>query len=199
MRAAVFSVLHADDAHSWLQEGHIDAARAWELGVADAQQMEDVLPISHWLTRQPQTGIRHMLQLTCSGLKAAVQVGIVEHAARVQSLATNARGQLQRRAIPSESGSTYLESADQPPTLRAAGIHALEVYVQRHCASAAELEVAHGLQGKVTSGLMVREWAACDEDENVVSMALTVARRLIERQGVRHKDVGMLQVKRIML
>ena len=47
------------------------------------------------------------------------------------------------------------------------GIHALEVYVPRHCASAASLERAHKVEGKYTVGLMMREWAVCDEDEDV--------------------------------
>eukprot|EP00964_Phaeocystis_antarctica_P006023 scaffold3296_cov90-Phaeocystis_antarctica.AAC.1 len=41
---------------------------------------------------------------------------------------------------------------------------------------------------------MMREWSACDEDEDVVTMALTAVRRLVERCGVRWEDIGMLQV-----
>ena len=59
---------------------------------------------------------------------------------------------------------------------------------------AAELEAAHGEPGKYTEGLMMREWSACDEDEDVVTMALTAVRRLVERCGVRWEDIGMLQV-----
>ena len=77
---------------------------------------------------------------------------------------------------------------------RHAGIHALEVYTPRHCASAAALEAAHDCAGKYTEGLLMREWAACDEDEDVVSMALTAVRRLVEGCGVRWADVGMVQV-----
>ena len=77
---------------------------------------------------------------------------------------------------------------------RHAGLHALEVYVPRHAVSAAELETAHGVPGKYTVGLRMAEWAACDEDEDVVSMALTAVRRLVEAQGLRYEDVGMLQV-----
>ena len=40
----------------------------------------------------------------------------------------------------------------------------------------------------------MREWSACDEDEDVVTMALTAVRRLVERCGVRWEDIGMLQV-----
>ena len=64
----------------------------------------------------------------------------------------------------------------------------------RHAVDAAELEAAHGEPGKYTEGLMMREWSACDEDEDVVTMALTAVRRLVERCGVRWQDIGMLQV-----
>ena len=64
----------------------------------------------------------------------------------------------------------------------------------RHAVDAAELEAAHGVPGKYTEGLMMREWSTCDEDEDVVTMALTAVRRLVERCGVRWEDIGMLQV-----
>ena len=64
----------------------------------------------------------------------------------------------------------------------------------RHAVDAAELEAAHGVPGKYTEDLMMREWSACDEDEDVVTMALTAVRRLVERCGVRWEDIGMLQV-----
>ena len=66
--------------------------------------------------------------------------------------------------------------------------------VHRHAVDAAELEAAHGVPGKYTEGLMMREWSACDEDEDVVTMALTAVRRLVERCGVCWEDIGMLQV-----
>ena len=83
---------------------------------------------------------------------------------------------------------------DPPSVSRYAGIHALEVYTPRQCVSAAELERAHNIVGKYTEGLMMREFAACDEDENVVTMALTVLSRLVETHGLRYKDIGVLQV-----
>ena len=64
----------------------------------------------------------------------------------------------------------------------------------RHAVDAAKLEAAHGVPGKYTEGLMMREWSACDEDEDVVTMALTAVRRLVERCGVQWEDIGMLQV-----
>ena len=63
-------------------------------------------------------------------------------------------------------------------------------------ASAAELERAHNVDGKYTIGLMMREWAACDEDEDVVSMALTVLRRLIEKHGVQHRRWACCRCRR---
>ena len=83
---------------------------------------------------------------------------------------------------------------DPPSVSRHVGIHALEVCTPRQCVSAAELERAHNIVGKYTEGLMMREFAACDEDENVVTMALTVLSRLVETHGLRYKDIGMVQV-----
>ena len=119
----------------------------------------------------------------------------MEERALVQSRAVDARERL--RAATATSASKHLKCPQQEHhaiALRHAGIHVLEVYVPRHCTSAADLERAHKVEGKYTVGLMMREWAACDEDEDVVSMALTVVRRLIERHSVRHLDIGMLQV-----
>ena len=73
-------------------------------------------------------------------------------------------------------------------------LRSIVLSVHRHAVDAAELEAAHGVPGKYTEGLMMREWSACDEDEDVVTMALTAVRRLVERCGVRWEDIGMLQV-----
>jgi 3-hydroxy-3-methylglutaryl CoA synthase len=40
---------------------------------------------------------------------------------------------------------------------------------------------------------MQQKWTSCDEDEDVVSMAMTAVRRLVERHGMRYHDIGMLQ------
>jgi enoyl-CoA hydratase/carnithine racemase len=77
---------------------------------------------------------------------------------------------------------------------QAPGIHAMQVYVPRSCATATDLENAHHVKGKYSVGLMMKEFAACDEDEDAISMALTATYRLVEEHGVRFEDVGMLQV-----
>ena len=57
-----------------------------------------------------------------------------------------------------------------------------------------ELEREHDVEGKYTIGLMMQEFAACDEDEGVITMALTVVSRLVETHGLRYEDIGMVQV-----
>ena len=81
-----------------------------------------------------------------------------------------------------------------PRGQRYPGIHAIEVYVPRHCVQADALEVEHNCKGKYTEGLQMRQWVACDEDEDVVSMARTAVRRLVEKQGLAWEDIGMLNV-----
>ena len=81
-----------------------------------------------------------------------------------------------------------------PRGQRYPGIHAIEVYVPRHCVQADALEVEHNCKGKYTEGLQMRQWGACDEDEDVVSMARTAVRRLVEKQGLAWEDIGMLNV-----
>ncbi|MDC0525426.1 KR domain-containing protein [bacterium] len=187
------------------------------------QGMEErVLQFAYWLTLQPQMGMRQTLQLTCSTMQDPASLASkseseevlcsghpqahaesaraalaepMERRAQMQSLAAAVREQL---CAPSPTGfNEHLECPQQEcysVKPRNAGLHALEVYVPRHCVSAADLERAHHVEDKYTVGLMMRECSACDEDEDIVSMGLTVLRRLIERHGVRHSDVGMLQV-----
>ena len=113
-------------------------------------------------------------------------------------LAAAAAARLRLASSPPEAASQSepigAPSVPDASAERRAGIHALEVYTPRHAVDAAELEKAHDVPGKYTEGLMMREWSACDEDEDVVTMALTAVRRLVERCGVRWEDIGMLQV-----
>ena len=75
---------------------------------------------------------------------------------------------------------------------RHAGVHALDVYAPRHCVSAAALNAA---EGKPPGEQLLHErYSACGEDEDTVSMALTVIQRLMRRWGVRSEEVGQLQL-----
>ena len=181
------------------------------------------LQFAHWLVQHPAIGVRHMLRLTCrptadeaalgarasnealllEGLSALLKAystaeqrhpRTLQPPSEAQSLAAYARQKL--APLPPTTAFSLLLSPHPPSekTTRHAGLHALEVYVPRHAVSAAELETAHGVPGKYTVGLRMAEWAACDEDEDVVSMALTAVRRLVEEHGLRYEDVGMLQV-----
>jgi 3-oxoacyl-(acyl-carrier-protein) synthase/enoyl-CoA hydratase/carnithine racemase len=76
----------------------------------------------------------------------------------------------------------------------AAGVHALEAYVPRHCVSAAEYEEMEGSPGRLTDGFLIERYSTCGIDEDPVSMALTAVTRLLARAGVDLGEVGMLVV-----
>ena len=78
---------------------------------------------------------------------------------------------------------------------RGVGIHALEVYTPRHAAAAKALEEEHGVSGKYTNGLLISAFCGPDWDEDPVSFALTALSRLIWRNGLKHSDIGMVQVQ----
>ena len=75
------------------------------------------------------------------------------------------------------------------------GIEAMEAYFPATWVRASDLERHHGVGGKYTDGLRMDEFRCVDEDEDAVSMALTVTRRLLRRARVdtcrvRHVVVG---------
>ena len=49
-------------------------------------------------------------------------------------------------------------------------------------------------KGKYTEGLGQSEMACCDDHEDINSMMLTAVSRLIENRGIRHADIGRLEV-----
>ena len=75
----------------------------------------------------------------------------------------------------------------------AVAVCAFEVYVPRHCASASALDGHHGRSGVYTIR-RVGQHAACGEDEDAASMALTAMHRLLRRCGVRSAEVGVLHL-----
>jgi acyl transferase domain-containing protein/3-hydroxy-3-methylglutaryl CoA synthase/enoyl-CoA hydratase/carnithine racemase/NAD(P)-dependent dehydrogenase (short-subunit alcohol dehydrogenase family)/acyl carrier protein len=77
---------------------------------------------------------------------------------------------------------------------REVGIHAMEVYIPRHKVKASELEIFHNVPGKYSKGLMFEELSFTSDDEDSVSMALTVVSRLLERHNISPEDIGYLTV-----
>ena len=86
------------------------------------------------------------------------------------------------------------EGGDEIDPTRQAGIHAIEMYCPRHAVKASVLEKAHGVDGKYTQGLMMHEFCGTGEDEDPVSIALTVTSRLMYKYNVKFEEVGMLYV-----
>ena len=75
------------------------------------------------------------------------------------------------------------------------GILAVEVYFPHTCVNQTELETFDGASaGKYTIGLGQTNMGFCGDREDINSLALTVVRRLVERNGVAFTDIGRLEV-----
>ncbi|KAM7536742.1 hypothetical protein Aperf_G00000088617 [Anoplocephala perfoliata] len=74
------------------------------------------------------------------------------------------------------------------------GILAAELYFPKFYIPQTTLETQYGCPNKYTKGLGQLSMAICDETEDVVSLALTVTRHLIERTGLDLTKVGFLEV-----
>ena len=111
LRAAAFRTLHADDAHCWLQEGRVDAARAVELGIAserlDEAMEERAMQFAQWLACQPHVGVCHMLQLTCPTAEDPALVWAKRR--REELLRSALRGE---EAVADTEGPTRNDAAD---------------------------------------------------------------------------------------
>ncbi|MDC0525473.1 enoyl-CoA hydratase-related protein [bacterium] len=75
-----------------------------------------------------------------------------------------------------------------------ANLSALELYTPHQCASTATIQTHYGCSGLYTSGLHAGQYAACGEDEDAASMALTAMNRLLRRCRVRPAEVGVLHL-----
>ncbi|VDL38801.1 unnamed protein product [Hymenolepis diminuta] len=74
------------------------------------------------------------------------------------------------------------------------GILAAEIYFPKSYIAQTTIETIYGCPGKYTKGLGQLSMAICDEAEDVISIALTVTKRLIERLELDLKNVGFLEV-----
>ena len=84
-------------------------------------------------------------------------------------------------------------TTQQTHSSTAASVDALEVYVPRHCASAAALE-AQGHTASQTHKVLLEWHTTCGEDEDAVSMALTAVHRLVRSAGVDTEAIGKVQI-----
>lgn len=75
------------------------------------------------------------------------------------------------------------------------GILALEVYFPFTCVSHTDLEEYDGVsKGKYTIGLGQTNMGFCTDREDVHSLALTVTRNLMDKNGVKPEEIGRLEV-----
>lgn len=74
------------------------------------------------------------------------------------------------------------------------GILAAEVYFPKTYIPQTAIEEHYGFPQKYTKGLGQMSMAICDEAEDVVSLSLTVVKRLIERIDLDLMKVGFLEV-----
>ena len=101
--------------------------------------------------------------------------------------------QLRRRALDaprSRAGAAGTGGALSPSV----GIHRLEVYLSRHCASAEMIGGMSGAPDLYTRGLMMEQYAACGEDEDASSMVLTAVTRLLHAHNAVKEHVGFIHV-----
>ncbi|MGD1913795.1 MAG: hydroxymethylglutaryl-CoA synthase [Rivularia sp. (in: cyanobacteria)] len=74
------------------------------------------------------------------------------------------------------------------------GIHALELYFPNHAVSQADMERFYNVEGKYTVGLGQEAITFCGDNEDAISMALTVVQRLMERHQIDWGRIGRLEV-----
>ena len=78
---------------------------------------------------------------------------------------------------------------------RRVGIHRVEVYIPRHCTSAAAVGAARGMPNALTARMGVELYSSCGPDEDATSLLLTTVSRLLCPGGrSARKHVGMLLV-----
>ena len=74
------------------------------------------------------------------------------------------------------------------------GIIAFDYYCPNHCIRASDLEVFHSSKGQYTIGRGQENITFCSDDEDAVSMAMSVLIRLMERCGLNYNEIGRLEV-----
>eukprot|EP00708_Paratrimastix_pyriformis_P002703 GAFH01001456.1.p1 GENE.GAFH01001456.1~~GAFH01001456.1.p1 ORF type:complete len:459 (-),score=151.07 GAFH01001456.1:241-1590(-) len=75
------------------------------------------------------------------------------------------------------------------------GIRGIEIYFPHRCLEMVALAEADGVPaGKYTAGLGQTRMAFCGDREDIISISLTVVKRLMEKCNIDPKDIGRLEV-----
>ena len=74
------------------------------------------------------------------------------------------------------------------------GIRHMELYHPNFMVEQSEMEHHHGAPGKYTAGLGQESITFCGDNEDVISMAMTVVHRLMKRAGLDWGSIGRLEV-----
>ena len=96
-------------------------------------------------------------------------------------------GERPDRVPDASAGATPRRAAD-------VGIHHMELYHPGYMVEQSDMERFHGAPGKYTAGLGQEAITFCGDDEDAVSMAMTVVRRLMERADIDWSTIGRLEV-----
>jgi thioester reductase-like protein len=85
-------------------------------------------------------------------------------------------------------------TSSKPRGAQNAGIHHMEIYTPNHFVEQSDMEIFHNCPGKYTAGLLQNQIGFCGDDEDSVSMALTVVDRLMKKSGLRYDQIGRIEV-----
>jgi len=110
--------------------------------------------------------------------------------------------------LPAAPKPTFVEMPAQMPAAAAAtgspsggahnaGIIQMELYTPNHFVEQSDMEVFHNCPGKYTAGLLQNQIGFCGDDEDSVSMALTVVDRLMKKcaaAGIGYDKIGRIEV-----
>ena len=202
---------------------HLHAIRCGSTSEQASRPRERALQFAAWLAHHPAIGLKHMLSLTRQRLfprsygalpaDAAARTTVLNGAGtrtEMKLLLAERSAQADIRIAPAPRPMSFSntclawstlamlreialgESAASPSV--GANLCAIELYTPRYCASAATMEAHYGCSGMHTSSLHTEQYAACGEDEDAASMALTAMHRLLRRCGVRPAEVGVLHL-----
>ena len=72
-----------------------------------------------------------------------------------------------------------------------AGIVAIEYYAPNHCVAATDVEEAHKMPGRYSTGQGKNKITFCSDDEDTVSMAMTAFQRLMDRCKIDYNMVSI--------